>query len=282
MTRALQPQEIAFLAQAACLLEASAPKPGNVSPGRDFADTTFEDFLLSAAVIGPAFGRSREVGVGETILEAVRDTRRLVRANTNLGIVLLLAPLARAAGEEGGPLRARLSRVLAGLTVADARAAYAAIRLANPGGLGRAEAQDVREEPTLTLREAMLLAAERDAIAREYVQDYDVTFRLGVPAVGLARAAGLGWAVAALEAYLRVLSEVPDTLIARKEGLPVAQAVSARAREVVAAGEPGSAARARATEAFDSELRSAGNRRNPGATADLVAAALFVALGQEL
>lgn len=281
MSRALAPDEIAMLAQAACLIELSASKPGNVSRAHDFDDTTFEDFLLSASAIGPAFARAAAAGVGETVLAAIKDTRRLVRPNANLGIVLLLAPLACAATREGGPLRDRLSQVLAGLSLADARAVHAAIRLVNPGGLGQVGSQDVREEPTQTLRETMALAAERDAIAREYVTDYDVTFRLAVPVVKRARADGCSWSAAAAEAYLRVLCEIPDTLIARKQGRDVARAVSERARRVLAAGETGSAERARAVAAFDVELREQGNRRNPGTTADLVAAALFVALVEE-
>jgi triphosphoribosyl-dephospho-CoA synthase len=278
MSQALAKDEIATFAQAACLIEVSARKPGNVSPGRDFADTTFEDFLLSAVAIGPAFRRAAEAGVGETALAAVQATHHRVHANTNLGIALLLAPLACAAGREPPPLRAALSRVLSGLSVGDARAAYAAIRLANPGGLGRASAQDVRDDPTVTLRESMGLAAERDTIAREYVTDYDVTFRLGVPAIREARARGCSLTSAATEAYLRVLSEVPDTLIARKEGVAAARAVSDRARGVLGTGPPGSTERARAEEAFDRELRERGNRLNPGTTADLVVAALFVSL----
>ena len=270
-----------MLAQAACLVEASTPKPSNVSPGRDFADTRYEDFLLSAAAIGPAFARSRERGVGETVLAAVQDTRRFVRVNTNLGIVLLLAPLACAAGSEGGPLRDRLSCVLRALDVDDARAVHAAIRLVNPGGLGQAKAQDVRDEPTQTLRETMALAAQRDSIAAEYTSDYDLTFRVAVPALRRARAAGGTWSTAALEAFLQVLAEVPDTLIARKQGFPTAGAVSARAREVLAAGDAGSLARAQATEAFDQALRRLGNPLNPGTTADLVAGALFVAMLEE-
>jgi triphosphoribosyl-dephospho-CoA synthase len=269
-------------AQAACLLEVAAPKPGNVSRHHDFGDTTFEDFLLSAVAVGAALGASGVAGVGETVVRAVRDTRRWVAVNTNLGILLLLAPLARAAASNGAPLRSRLSRVLATLTVADAVAVYSAIRLADPGGLGKVEAQDVREEPTVTLREAMALAAERDTIAREYVTDYDVTFGLAVPALRRVRACGLGWPAAALESYLSVLAEVPDTLIARKRGHGAARAVSERAREVLGAGEPGSPERARATDAFDSELRGDANGLNPGTTADLVAAALFVVLCEEL
>lgn len=278
MTRALTPEAIAALAQAACLIEASAPKPGNVTPQHAFSDTTYEDFLLSAAAIGPAFLRAAEAGVGATVLRAVQDTRRLVRANTNLGIVLLLAPLARAAGGGGGPLREHLARELRSLTRADARDAFAAIRLTSPGGLGRAEHEDVQDEPKRTLREAMALAAERDSIAREYVTDYDLTFGMVAPALSGARTAGLSWSAAALEAYLRTLAAVPDTLVARKEGRETAESVSAGARRVLAAT---GTARAEGLAAFDAELRAHGNRRNPGTTADLVAAGLFVALVEE-
>lgn len=252
-----------------------------MSRHHDFGDTSFEDFLLSAVAIGTALGTAGEAGVGETVLKAVQETRRWVSVNTNLGIVLLLAPLARAAAVNGEPLRGRLSGVLATLTVADARAVYAAIRLAEPRGLGQVEAQDVHEEPTVTLREAMALAAGRDTVAREYVTDYDVTFGLVVPALRRSRASGLAWPAATAESYLRVLAEVPDTLIMRKRGAEAARAVSERAREVLAAGELGSPERARATEAFDSELRRDANRLNPGTSADLVAAALFVALTEE-
>jgi triphosphoribosyl-dephospho-CoA synthase len=263
------------------VLEAAAPKPGNVSRHHDFPDARFEDFLLSAVAVGPAMAAAAEAGVGETVLRAVRDTRGWVKTNTNLGIVLLLAPLARAAAREGGPLRARLAEELATLTVADAEAVYAAIRLAEPGGLGEVPDQDVRAAPTVTLREAMSLAAERDTIALEYVTDYDVTFRLAVPALRRARAGGLDWPGAVVESFLGVLAEIPDTLIARKRGMAAAHAVSERAREVLGAGGPGSAERARATGAFDAYLRMDGNRLNPGTTADLMAAALFVTLGEE-
>jgi triphosphoribosyl-dephospho-CoA synthase len=127
----------------------------------------------------------------------------------------------------------------------------------------------------------MALAADRDTIAQEYGTDYDVTFRLAVPALRQARGRGLGWPAAALESYLRVLAQVPDTLVARKRGREAAQAVSQRAREILAAGEPGSPERMRATDAFDAELRGDAGGANPGTTADLVAAALFVELSEE-
>jgi triphosphoribosyl-dephospho-CoA synthase len=281
MSRALTPHEISFLATAACLLELSAPKPGNVSRAADFDDTTFEDFLLSAAAIGPVLAGARGRGVGATILEATGATRRHVQSNTNLGMVLLLSPLASAAAGAGGTLRDRLSGVLAALSVDDARAAYAAIRMAAPGGLGQAEVQDVADEPTLTLREAMVLAAGDDTVAREYATDYDVTFRLTAPTLRRAREGGLGWPEAILEAYLRVLANVPDTLIARKQGANAARAVSLRAAEVLSESAPQTPARDRAVLALDEQLRGSGNALNPGTTADLITAGLFVVMAED-
>src|SRR5215211_1936183 len=148
------PEAVAGAAQLACVLEASAEKPGNVTPRHDFADTSYEDMLRSAIALGPELGRAAERGVGDTVLAAVRATRRVAGANTNLGIALLLAPLARAA-LQGGPLRERAEEVLGALTVDDARAAYAAIRAAGAGGLYEPVEHDDRAAPTVTLREAM-------------------------------------------------------------------------------------------------------------------------------
>ena len=151
-------EEIAAAAQLACLLEVSAPKPGNVSPERHFHDTRYEDFLASAVAIGPALARAGDRSLGATIRAAAEATARWTRSNTNLGIVLLLAPLARAAARRGGDLRARLAAVLEETTVADAAEAYVAIRLARPGGLGEASAEDVAAAPTVTLREGRVVA----------------------------------------------------------------------------------------------------------------------------
>jgi triphosphoribosyl-dephospho-CoA synthase len=280
--RGLPPPDISVLVQFACLLEASAPKPGNVSPGRPFEDARFEDYLLSAAAIGPVFARATDMGVGDLILKAVEETQRFVFKNTNLGIILLLGPLAKAATKKVGTLRERLSHVLGSLSYPDARAAHSAIRLANPAGLGEVEDQDVFDEPSMNLRETMGLAADRDTIAREYVTDYDVTFGLGAPVLKEARNSGFGWSEAVLETFLRILADVPDTLIFRKVGAAAAQKVSDRARAVLRAGPIGSPARTAEAADFDRELRSDGHKLNPGTTADLVAAALFVVLSEEL
>ncbi|HSE67492.1 MAG TPA: triphosphoribosyl-dephospho-CoA synthase [Gemmatimonadales bacterium] len=270
--------DIATLAQLSCLLEVSAPKPGNVSPGMRFRDMSCEDFLVSALAIGPAIAEAGTVPIGVTIERALEATREVTKANTNLGLVLLLTPLAAASILTAGTLRERVQRVLRATTIDDAKLVYNAIRGANPGGMGKVSDQDLGEDPKVTLLKAMDLARERDAVAREYVTDFEITFAHGVPAVRAARRAGLGWLDAVTEAGLTLLSEVPDTLIARKAGGEVALQVSKSARAVLEAGGVRSPAGRQALAEFDASLRDPQNSRNPGTTADLTAAATFVTL----
>jgi triphosphoribosyl-dephospho-CoA synthase len=151
--------------------------------------------------------------------------------------VLLLAPLAKAAAGDGAAqgLRRAVASILAGLTVADARDAYEAIRLASPGGMGRVDRLDVTDEVDVTLLEAMTEAQGRDAVAREYTSDFAVTFELGHPALRDAWAQGHGLSEAVVRTFLTILAEVPDTLIARKRGEAVARDISSRAAECLAA-----------------------------------------------
>ena len=276
---ARQAAEVAAAAQLACLLEASAPKPGNVSPFASFRDATYEDFLASAAAIGPPLALAGERPLGATIRAAVEATARWAPSNTNLGLVLLLAPLARAALRPGlEALREQLADTLADTTVADAREAYMAIRSAAPGGLGRASEQDVADTPTISLRDAMVLARDRDAIAREYATDFEATFGVGAPALRRALSDALGWRDGVVEAYLTLLAVAPDTHIARKLGSDAAVTVQRRARAVLDAGGVRTMAGRDATAALDRELRDEANTLNPGTTADLTGAAIYAVL----
>lgn len=256
-------------AQIACIWEATARKPGNVHRYRDFDDSSYLDFLLSAAAIAPVLTTACRRRVGVTVLDAVRATRLAVNTNTNLGIVLLLAPLASVPGDE--ELRSGVERILADLDVDDARSVYEAIRLASPGGLGRTAEQDIRDEPTQTLRQVMALAAERDLIARQYANGFREVFDDGVPALlrGIERTGSIEGAI--VLAHLHLLAHYPDTLIARKSGGAEAEEAARRAKAVLDGDGV-------TLSDFDAWLRSAGRTRNPGATADLIAACLFVAL----
>jgi triphosphoribosyl-dephospho-CoA synthase len=281
---------VAGRAHLACVLEASAPKPGNVSPDRPFADVRYEDFVASAeAIARPLEGAGRRP-LGETIRLAVEATAARTRANTNLGIVLLLAPLARAAvrlvnREPQSDRDARLRllrdevrRVLSETTVDDARNVYQAIRIANPGGLGSAEEQDVAGEPTISLLDTMRLAADRDGVAREYATTYEATFAIGVPALLKARKDGLALNDAIVETFLTLLAAAPDTHIVRRGGDALARRASQLAADALAAGGARSEGGRLSLSAMDASLRDARNLGNPGTTADLTAAVLFAAL----
>ncbi len=267
---------IGLCAQLACIWEATARKPGNVHRYRDFEAVRYLDFLASAAAIAPVLETAPHQPVGKTILRCVEATRQVARTNTNLGILLLLTPLAKAAALEN--LQAGVQRILENLDVADARAAYRAIRLAAPGGLGKAVEEDVRGEPTRTLREVMALAADRDLIARQYADGYRDVFGHGLGALrrGLELFRALERSIQFC--FLSLLAAEPDSLIARKRGQAEAAEASRRAGQVLEAGWPETETGTVAFHELDAWLCTAAHARNPGTTADLVAASLFVLL----
>jgi triphosphoribosyl-dephospho-CoA synthase len=269
----------------ACWLDVAVRKPGNVSLASAGHRMQAAQFVASAQASAAPLCR-RGARVGERIESAMEATWRAVGCNTNLGILLLCAPLACAAEREGAcadadALRRAVERVLSGLDVEDARAAYRAIALAQPGGLGEAPEQDVHQVPTLGLREAMALAASRDTIARQYADGFAELFTIGLAALpsGFALRGGVGDAraeaaetAAVQRVYLGYLRAIPDSHIVRKHGEGVAQTVMAAAQqragglalpdEHVIAG-------------WDESLKAQGI--NPGTSADLTVATLFAA-----
>lgn len=263
----------------ACRLELDAPKPGNVHRFAAGHGMTVADFERSAEAAAPAICDPRP-GCGRRVLAAVRATRSAVGQNTNLGILLLCAPLAEAVLVHGArpDLETATRRVLASLGVDDARAVFEAIRLANPGGLGRAERHDVAEEPVVGLGEAMRAAAGRDRIAWNHANGFADIFERGLRWWREARAHRRPAVWACAEIYLRLLATLPDTHIARKSGPDVAEAVRRRASPLCATLR---AAHDPATVldrllAFDAALKAEG--LNPGTTADLTVATVFAAL----
>lgn len=276
----LDPDVIAWAAQLACVLEVSASKPGNVTLTTAFSDMTFLDLMASALGIGPAMREAPRSPVGRTIRRAVDDTHRFVTANTNLGIVLLLAPLAKAAGTaHPGRLRGAVGDVLGNLTAEDRRQAFAAIRKASPGGLGRSDIMDVHDpDAGGTLLEAMVEARGRDSVAREYATRFQITFGTGYPCLEQLWNEGHTLSDAIVQTALTILARVPDTLIARKQGWEKAEEVSAWAREVLDVGGALSEEGQEALLHLDRALRGGGHRLNPGTTADLTTASIFIFL----
>jgi triphosphoribosyl-dephospho-CoA synthase len=264
------------LGQTACFLEVTARKPGNVHRYADLPGLHFIDFLLSAPAIAEPLDRAATEGVGSAVLGAIEATRRVVSTNTNLGIVLLLAPLASVPGTVS--LADGIEEVLAKTTIDDARRVYRAIRLAEPGGLGEVAEEDIAQEPTVTLRAVMGLAAERDLIARQYANGFHEVLREALPIFRDFVHPGVPLETAIIASYLHLLARHPDSLISRKFGPARAQEVSRRAGELIDTGWPECERASLRLQAFDSWLRQPDNRLNPGTTADLVAAALYAAL----
>lgn len=263
----------------ACSLDVETAKPGNVSVHSAGHRMEAAQFVASAEAAAPALFQ-HGTPVGARILDAVMRTQQAVGCNTNLGIVLLVAPLA-AALEEPGSLhsalhwRAACERVLQRLTVDDACAAYLAIRAANPGGLGDASEQSVHAQPSIDLRAAMVLAAARDSIARQYENGFADVF-----ATGLASVASLPDAapeIVTLDVFLTFLSTWPDSHIVRKQGVTVAQSVTREARQRHAQWRIAPhVAQAARLDAWDAEIKEQGV--NPGTSADLTVATLFAAI----
>jgi triphosphoribosyl-dephospho-CoA synthase len=268
----------------ACWLDVAVRKPGNVSVHSAGHRMRSEQFVASArASAAPLCAPGTPVGAR---IEAAMDaTWRAVGCNTNLGILLLCAPLAAAAEREGArasvaAMRVALESVLDALDVDDARAAYRAIAQANPGGLGDAPEQDVHGVPTLGLREAMRLAAARDSIAAQYATGFASVFDIGLPNLppGFAlmsdevvEPADAVETAAVRRVFLSYLASVADSHIVRKHGEGVAHIVMSAAqgwRTHAAPGdEPGWAH-------WDEELKARGI--NPGTSADLTVATLFL------
>lgn len=263
----------AFLA--ACLAELEALKPGNVHRHAAGHGMTVADFMRSAEAAAP-FIAAPGAGVGARVLGAVEATRAAVGQNTNLGILLLAAPLALASERAAGDASfwPAVEQVLEALTVEDARLTYRAIRLASPGGLGRAESADVAEEPLITLLQAMRLAAGRDRIAWNYAHGFADIRGSGLAALSELRGRmDERWAVAGV--YLGFLGTHPDSHVRRKLG--EARAAELRGRAAGIARRFAAASTPQVLEAellaFDAALKAAGV--NPGTSADLTVATIF-------
>ncbi|WP_085315713.1 triphosphoribosyl-dephospho-CoA synthase [Derxia lacustris] len=266
----------------ACALDVAVAKPGNVSIGSPGHDMDARMFIDSARAALPGLLKPG-APVGERIEAAVRATRAAVGCNTNLGILLLCAPIALAverwqppAGPEPDDglipdsLANELDAVLAGLTVADASAAYRAIAHANPGGLGDAPEQSVHAEPSVTLLAAMRLAADRDLIAAQYANGYTQVrgsanrFADGRPEDAM------------LAVFMGLLARFPDSHIARKRGTVAAQIVTDAAAGLwLPESRLPSSRPASALAEWDAKLKRIGI--NPGTTADLSVASAFMA-----
>ena len=279
------------LVATACLLEASAPKAGNVHPGAAFVDMNYEDFRQSARSIGQVFDQLNIDSIGTLIWSAIDANAREVGKNTNLGIVLLMAPLVIAAkkiprrqlGSSSNEWRSQVAMELDALTAHDSKMIYHAIARAKPGGLGNRDEWDVKQPAPQHLLEAMRIAADWDDIAREYATGFADVFQLSQDLDRYRKRNRQGWLHALPSVHVQRIASHGDSLIARKNNQDVVDRVKELANKIVASGSLPSTCLTEQADwrEFDKYLRADGHRRNPGTTADLLAAATFVCLINE-
>lgn len=261
----------------ACITEVSAPKPGNVNLYRDGHNMTVQQFIDSAHAIAPILS-DPQLSIGQAILHSVDATKKVANCNTNLGIILLFAPLCATMRkiDHIDAFRPQLQQTLDRLSKTDASYAYQAIRRAQAGGLGHSAEQDINTAPTVTLKQAMELAKNRDAIALQYCNNYMQVFEIGLP--NLTKSINCGesveWATAF--AYLKLLTVLPDSLICRKQNFACAKKVQDKAISLLdklSKNKKLSQIEADIT-LWDKELKQ--KAINPGTTADLTAATLLI------
>jgi triphosphoribosyl-dephospho-CoA synthase len=261
---------------AACRAELQALKPGNVHVHGGGHGMVVEQFEASAVAAAPFLTAPGEK-VGARILGAVEASFAAAGCNTNLGILLLCAPLAAAAEAPlQGPLRERLRVVLNSFDDDDTAAVFAAIRTANPGGLGSVPEQDVASAPTVGLLEAMGMAARRDRVAAAYLNDYVEVFEFGLGVLANARRHTDDDSLAVTSLHMAFLAYFPDSHILRKHGVAIAEAVRGQAHALAPLWQP-VAQRNTLPKLLDFDAELKRHNVNPGTTADLVVTTLFAA-----
>lgn len=285
--------EIAKIAQIASALEVSGyPKPGNVHRTRDYDDMVFEDFIISGIVIGDTVREAcSDVDVenprlGKYILEAVAETDRWIKNNTNLGIMMMTIPIAVAAAisDDFNAIRPNVVKLMANTSVDDACDLYDAINIADAGGMGDQDEYDVASDNAKnelrqnnqTMYDVLKISAPWDMLGREMTSDMPVVFEMGFPTYNeLIKEKSLN--DACVLTFLTILSQVPDTLISRKYGEDDALKVSMMTRDLLNLKDESDFGEK--VKEFDEYLYK--NDYNPGTTADLTAASIFVSYLKE-
>jgi triphosphoribosyl-dephospho-CoA synthase len=279
----VSPEQLGELYRQACEVDVQAFKPGNVSIYADGHEMTVADFRTSAKVSAAPLCNP-EYSLGEKIYYAVKATREAVGCNTNLGIILLCAPLIQAIShkQKGISLRQAVSKVLSETTIEDADWVFKAITLASPGGLGSSDQQDVSEKASVTLREAMKIAGNKDRIALQYITDYQDIFNFSILRynASLNRLGDRNWA--AVSVYADMLSQFPDSHIERKYGNQYSEMVATKMAQLSEKlSKTDNPERIKPLVfCLDQELKLYGI--NPGTTADMIVATVLTAFLEDL
>lgn len=293
-------------ASLAALLEVSAyPKPGNVHRISNFQRTFYEHFLAGGVALGSVMGELAkrsinskkwvDIRLGHSIYEAVDEMFYWQSGgNIHLGIILLLAPLSAGAGAtlsdgtlEVTKLREYTKNIVSKATYEDTLAIYRAIeRSMSLENLGSAEDLDIKNKMStkkiklenITPLEIFEICKNKDLICYEWVTGFSTIFETGYPYLKEKIFGGTSINNAIVDTFVNILSKNPDSLIIRKRGEKVARSISKEAQKILEMGGSESDDGTSMLWSLDEKLKKENGKLNPGTTADLTAASIFVLL----
>jgi len=296
--------------QLSILLEVSAyPKPGNVHRIRDYPDTRYEHFIVAGVVVRNAFkqlcnriiklkeqnNNYSKLELGKYILQAIIDSNKWQKGgNVNLGVVLLLMPLAAASTSviltsnhfDQNLIRNEIDLILKNSTYNDTINLYKAIKVANPGGMGKVSKYDLNDpdvfkkikDDNINLFKIFYISRDWDSISNELVSKYRITFEIGLPYMLKSFEKTKDINISIVDTFLKIVSEVPDTLIIRQHGIKIAKDYSNYAKKIISKGGLSNNENRKIINEWDNKLSKMKVKINPGTTADLTVSTLFVAL----
>ncbi|AVB76258.1 triphosphoribosyl-dephospho-CoA synthase [Methanococcus maripaludis] len=277
--------DIMKASQIACCFEVGSFKPGNVHKNRDYDDIKYHHFISSGIAFGDIIYEAclEKNNIGNFIKKGVIESKKWSPTNANLGIIMLHMPIAIAASNldkfSESQLKKETEKIIKNTTVQDAIEVYGAIEIAlafvntpeNGPDLKSKDAKDELIEKNLTLYDVFKISSTWDSISNEWTENFKISYK-GYNLIKEYYEKYNNINIAVTKTFINLLSNYPDTLIARKKGIDVAKMVSEKAKEVLNNFNEESVLE------FDKFLSKEGNKLNPGTTADLIASSLLIFL----
>ena len=259
-----------------CKKDIELIKPGNVNLLSSHKDTKAQDYLDSAILSSKELF-NQNYSLGKRILESVNVTRSKVNVNTNLGIILLCAPVIQSYIDFNNlDLREGIKKTLSTTSIKDTHDLCAAINISSPGGLGDSDMYDTASYPNASIKQIMDYSQEYDRISYQYSHNFSDIFDFIIPKLEFLNQRYESLDISLSLLFIEILAKIPDSHISRKFGDKIAKKTSNNAHDLlkILDREYDPDYLAKALNNLDYEYKKKGI--NPGTTADLLVASLMI------
>ena len=259
-----------------CKKDIELIKPGNVNLLSSHKDTKAQDYLDSAILSSEELF-NQNYSLGKRILESVNVTRSQVNVNTNLGIILLCAPVIQSYIDFNNlDLREGIKKTLSTTSIKDTHDLCAAINISSPGGLGDSDMYDTASYPNASIKQIMDYSQEYDRISYQYSHNFSDIFDFIIPKLEFLNQRYESLDISLSLLFIEILAKIPDSHISRKFGDKIAKKTSNNAHDLlkILDREHDPDYLAKALNNLDYEYKKKGI--NPGTTADLLVASLMI------